>query len=225
VKRLTIIAATLLLAGLVHAQWTTGVWSSTGGSGIDQQARDSATHALEVARDSVGAPYDSASVAGNAHLLQTKDTTNLPYAVVSDSGRVAVTAHGFAGTNFESDTVTADVFQITGGYSLPYEPYRATVMSNNAASLTPDIDTYKQLGDSAIAQDVTINAPTGTPVYGQKLLIHLVAAGTDRNLTWNGTFVTGAYAVPDSIHASKKLYVGFAYNGAAWDCIANKEQP
>jgi hypothetical protein len=189
---------------LTFAQWNgSGVWGDVGGTaGLDTLTGD----ARYLGIDSTAVAADSAAVSA-----------------YTDSARVAVTSYGAAGTDFAGDTATFDVFQVTGGYSLPYEPYRTAVMSNNSASLTPDIDTYKQIGDSAIAADVTINAPTGTPVYGQTLLFHLVAAGADKNLTWNAVFVTGAYAVPDSIHASKKLYVGFSYNGAAWDCIASKE--
>jgi hypothetical protein len=103
--------------------------------------------------------------------------------------------------------------------------FPTSAVGNNASTVTPDIDAYSAAGDTAIAQDVTIAAPTGTPVFGQKLMVYLECAGTDRNLTWNAAYTTGLVSPPDSIHANKEAFAGFMYQGTAWRCIAVGETP
>ena len=90
-------------------------------------------------------------------------------------------------------------------------------------------ETTDQYEVTALATGLTINAPTGSPVDGQKLIIRILDNGTSQTLTWTTT--SGGYRIvgttlPTSTTVSKILYVGCIYNTAAtfWDVIALAQQ-
>jgi hypothetical protein len=69
---------------------------------------------------------------------------------------------------------------------------------------------------------LTIAAPTGTPVDGNRLIIRLFDNGTARSITWNGTYTAIGVTLPPSTTTGKTIYVGCVYNAAAtrWDVVA-----
>lgn len=97
-----------------------------------------------------------------------------------------------------------------------------TVSAASATSVTPTIATYDQYIYTALAANLTINAPTGTPVNGNKLLFAIKDNGTSRTLTWNAAFAAAGIAMPTLTTVSKWHYIGFIYNATAakWHCIA-----
>lgn len=94
--------------------------------------------------------------------------------------------------------------------------------ATSAASLTPDISAADIYAYTALAVNLTINAPTGTPVDGNKLMFRLLDNGTPRTLTWNATYTVIGVTLPTTTSASKTTYVGCIYNAAntRWDVIA-----
>jgi hypothetical protein len=82
---------------------------------------------------------------------------------------------------------------------------------------TADIYAY-----TALAANLTINAPTGTPVDGDKLIFRLLDNGTARTLTWDATYTVIGVSLPAATTANKMVYVGCIYNAAntRWDVIA-----
>jgi len=68
----------------------------------------------------------------------------------------------------------------------------------------------------------TINAPTGTPTEGQKLLIRLKDNGTATAITWNAIFNIVGVTLPTTTVAGKTHYIGCAYNSidSVWDVVA-----
>lgn len=87
---------------------------------------------------------------------------------------------------------------------------------------TTDVETITALGAA-----LTLNAPSGTPVQGQKLLVRFKDDGTARALTWT-TGSAGAFrassdlALPTTTTLSKTLYCMFIYNStdSRWDFMA-----
>jgi hypothetical protein len=79
-----------------------------------------------------------------------------------------------------------------------------------------------QYAYSALAANLTINAPTGTPTDGDKLIFRLLDNGTARTLTWNATFTVIGVTLPTTTVISKTTYVGCIYNAnnTRWDVIA-----
>ena len=95
----------------------------------------------------------------------------------------------------------------------------------SASSLTPSIATADVYAYTALAANLTINIPTGTPVDGDKLMFRILDNGTSRNLTWDTTstgYTVIGVTLPTTTTASKTTYVGCIYNAnnTRWDVIA-----
>ena len=92
----------------------------------------------------------------------------------------------------------------------------------SASSVTPDISSYDQYNFTALAAGLTINAPTGTPVDGNKLMFRILDNGTSRALTWNATYTAIGVTLPSATTVSKTTYVGCVYNtnNTRWDVVA-----
>lgn len=89
-------------------------------------------------------------------------------------------------------------------------------------TFTHNCDSYSEGKITALASDLTMAAPTGTPIDGEKFLMRIKDTGLIRNITWDATFVTCggdliALTVPGKWHT-----IGFIYNSsiAAWACVA-----
>lgn len=99
----------------------------------------------------------------------------------------------------------------------------------SAASYTTDTGTSLDVSTTDVfvitaqAGALLFNAPSGTPVQGQKLIIRIKDNGTARALTYNAIFrASPDLALPTTTVLSKTLYMGFIYNStdAKWDLIA-----
>lgn len=95
-------------------------------------------------------------------------------------------------------------------------------LQSNIATLTPNIATADQWSVNAQAQTLTIAAPTGTPVDGDKLIIRIIDNGTSQTLTWNSTYTIIGTTLPTATTANKMVYIGSIYNAAntRWDVVA-----
>jgi hypothetical protein len=73
-----------------------------------------------------------------------------------------------------------------------------------------------------LANALTINAPTGTPVDGNKLMFRILDNGTARALTWDATYTVIGTTLPTTTTANKTTYVGCVYNAnnTRWDVVA-----
>lgn len=104
---------------------------------------------------------------------------------------------------------------------------RCTTIAN-PASITPNADVFDQYCVTGQAQTLTINAPTGTPVAGQKLLIRIKDDDTSRTLSWNAIYVafTGI-TLSTSTTLGKTMYWGAVYNATdtKWDVLASNVAP
>jgi hypothetical protein len=96
------------------------------------------------------------------------------------------------------------------------------VVAASASTLTPDVSAGDQYAYTALAANLTINAPTGTPTDGDKLIFRLLDNGTSRTLTWNATYTVIGVTLPTATTISKTTYVGCIYNAnnTRWDVIA-----
>lgn len=94
----------------------------------------------------------------------------------------------------------------------------------DAATVTPNADTNDAVDITALAQAVTIAAPTGTPTNFQKLTIRFKDNGTARGISWNAAYVAGGVSLPSTTVLSKIMTCGFIYNTAnslnKWQCVA-----
>lgn len=102
---------------------------------------------------------------------------------------------------------------------------RVVAASATSGSLTPNGDTTDLYNALGLTGAITLNAPSGTPVDGQKLIIRLEDNGTGRGITWttsSGAFRAVGVTLPTTTVASKVTYIGCVYNSTDifWDIIA-----
>ena len=200
------------------AQSFTGGIISVGGSPITT----SGTLALTVAGTSGGIPYfssgttwaTSAALAASAIVLgggagTAPATTTTGTGVVTALGNNTNTASGFP-TGSGTATLT----------NKRIDP--RTSSSASTATLTPDISSFDQYNLTAQAVGLTVAAPTGTPVDGNRLTIRILDNGTAQTISWNATYTVIGVTLPTTTTANKMVYVGCIYNSTntRWDVVA-----
>jgi hypothetical protein len=145
-------------------------------------------------------------------------------AVVSVTGNVTGGNILTAGLISATGNITVGNISAVGAIVGLINPRTITTTSN--AALTPNIAVYDQYNYTALAANLTINAPTGSPVDGNKLLFRIIDNGTSRTLTWNATYTAIGVTLPTTTTANKMVYVGCVYNSTntRWDAIAVSTQ-
>lgn len=117
------------------------------------------------------------------------------------------------------------VQSIRGFSSLLMRDITRTDAVADATSITPNIDAAEivtQVNTQA-AGTLTINAPSGTPVDGQRLMLRITSTNA-QTIVWNSIYVGSADVLlpTASTGSSKTDYVGLLYNSTAakWQIIA-----
>jgi hypothetical protein len=97
-----------------------------------------------------------------------------------------------------------------------------TSSSASTATLTPDISSFDQYNLTAQAVGLSVAAPIGTPVDGNRLTIRILDNGTARAISWNATYTVIGVTLPTTTTVSKMVYVGCIYNSTntRWDVVA-----
>jgi hypothetical protein len=147
---------------------------------------------------------------------------------ITTSGTLAITLSGTAlpianGGTGATTLAGASITTYTGTETLTNKRIDPRVTSAASAStLTPSVATADVYAYTALAAGLTINAPTGTPVDGDKLMFRLLDNGTGQTLTWNATYTVIGVTLPTTTTANKTTYVGCIYNAnnTRWDVIA-----
>ena len=100
-------------------------------------------------------------------------------------------------------------------------------VATSPSSITPNLLTGNMYCVTALANDITINAPSGVTLNGTNLVFRFKDAGVAKNITWNAIYVATGGTMPTVTIASKLVYVGFKYNAteATWDCLAVGKRP
>jgi hypothetical protein len=162
-----------------------------------------------------GLVTQSGTLAASALLLGGGSATAI---TSTTTGSGVVTALGIA-----VNTTAGGFPTINGTATLTNKRIDPRVTSAaSAATLTPDVSAADVYAYTALAANLTINAPTGTPVDGDKLMFRLLDNGTTRTLTWNATYTVIGVTLPTATTANKTVYVGCVYNAnnTRWDVIA-----
>lgn len=140
-------------------------------------------------------------------------------------GSGAGSARGLA---LMTDNVNRLTISAAGEVAIPSARINPDVQSvTSSATVTPAGDTDEMVVITAQAAGLTLAAPSGTPVNGQKLLIRIKDNGTSRSITWNAIYRSVVGTLPTATTISKTHYVGFVYNSAdsKWDCLAAGVEP
>lgn len=95
------------------------------------------------------------------------------------------------------------------------------VAITTSASITPTGDTADQYNVTALSSNANVEAPSGTPATGQKLIIRIKDNGTVRNLTWDAIYREVGTTLPIVTISNKTVYVGCIWNSndSVWDVV------
>ena len=122
-------------------------------------------------------------------------------------------------------TVDSGVVTTTGTQTLTNKRIASRVnVVAYSASITPDSDSFDVIEVGPLTGGITLNAPTGTPVNGQRLYFVLSQDGTGgRSYTWNSAYqfsgdITSAM-LPTS--ANSKFRIGWEYSTTSgkWEIV------
>ena len=153
-------------------------------------------------------------------------------ATVSANTQNALTiGTGLSGTSFNGSSavtiaIDSTVATLSGTQTLSNKNIQArVVVIADGTSITIDADTtdIATQANTQSAGTLTINAPTGTPFNGQKLILRLSSTSV-QTFSWNSAFQGSAdLTLPTASSGSSKFdYVGFIYNSTAakWQIVA-----
>ena len=93
-----------------------------------------------------------------------------------------------------------------------------TASSTSAATLSPDVSTANVYYRTTQTVGLTIDAPTGTPVIGETIMIYVDSAGA-QTLTINATYKAFGATFPASTTAGKTFMMSCQYNGTDWKTL------
>lgn len=93
-----------------------------------------------------------------------------------------------------------------------------TASSTTASTLTPDLATANVYFRTTQTATLTIDAPTGTPVIGETIMIYVDSAGA-QTLTINSTYKAFGAAFPATTTAGKTFMMSAQYNGTDWKTL------
>ena len=153
-----------------------------------------------------------------------------------DSGKIELFSDG--GINLRGVTKVNTINEYTSGSGVTIDGVllkdgrvqpRVYSSAAHEDTLTPNIDSYDQfhlVGQSRFdgTGALVVNAPTGTPVNGQKVMFCFRGDGTTSSISWNEAWRPIGVTLPTTISASNPIYVGAIYNGSfgipRWNVIA-----
>jgi len=165
-------------------------------------------------------------------LALTYSGTALP---VANGGTGASTLTGLVVGNGTSamTTVTAPsgtVVGTTDTQTLTNKRINPRVSSTTStATLTVNSDSFDQAVLTAQAVALSVAAPTGTPVNGQKLTLRFKDNATAQTISWtttSGGFRVIGCTLPTTTVISKVVYIGCIYNSdeTFWDVVSVGQQ-
>jgi hypothetical protein len=217
IDRLTNGIGAITLSGTTHTLSTTTSGSATLSDGqysvLVFGGSPSGTNTVTISPNNVQHVYFIKNASGESVVLTQGSGGNVTIA----NGKSAIVYADGAGAG-------AEVVDLTNTFL--FQPLtRAVAASGTSGTLTPNSDTTDIFNAFALDGAVTLAAPSGTPIDGQRIILRLRDNGTARALTWTTT--SGGYRVigttlPSTTTISKLLYVGCVYNSTDtfWDVVA-----
>lgn len=101
-----------------------------------------------------------------------------------------------------------------------------TTITSSATPTPTGNKKNNELYVTALAEASELQAPSGTPANGNKLIVRIKDDGTARALTYNAIYSGIVDTLPATTTISKVLYMGFIYNSTItkWEMVALTEE-
>jgi hypothetical protein len=181
-------------------------------SGVSAGSYGTASQVSQITVDAKGRVTSASNV---AIAISNAAVSGLGTMSTQNANNVTITGGSFSNSNISNVTVANST--VTGSRINP-----RFLSAANATTLTPDISAYDQYNLTAQDKALTVAAPTGTPVDGNKLLIRITGNSSAYAITWNATYTIIGVTLPTTTVATKTIYVGTIYNATntRWDVVA-----
>jgi hypothetical protein len=96
-----------------------------------------------------------------------------------------------------------------------------TILTSDGSPTGNYLNNY--LTVSLTARDITVGAPSGTPLFGSKLFVYIGNGSTmaARTATWDAVYTSKSATIPTAFATETGAYLIFAYNSISeeWECI------
>lgn len=138
------------------------------------------------------------------------------------SGKTLTVSNTLTFTGTDSSSVafgTGGTVLYSGGR---INPRVVTIADGTSVTIDGDTTDVAIQTNTQVAGTLTMNAPTGTPVDGQKLIFRIKSTNA-QTYSWNGIFAGSTdVALPAASTAGKTDYVGFMYNSTdlKWQLVS-----
>lgn len=171
----------------------------------------------------LGSVLTSAGVTTAPAWSSAPQITSINLGHASDTTLARVSA-GVISVEGVTVATSSNTLTVTNKRNQPRIVSAASYTTDTGTSL--DVSTCDIFVITAQAGALLFNAPSGTPVQGEKLVIRIKDNGTARALTWNAVFRAMGTALPTTTILSKTLYLGFYYNSTdtKWDLVASAQE-
>jgi len=97
--------------------------------------------------------------------------------------------------------------------------YATTTVASSATPTPTGNAQRNELIVTALAENATIAAPTGTPAAGNMLKLIITATGATRTVGYNAALTAGNVTRTTSVPAGETLVQVYQYQNAAWVCM------
>jgi len=176
-------------------------------SGVSAGSYGTASQVSQVTVDAKGRVTSASNV---AIAISNAAVSGLGTMATQNANNVTITGGSFSNSNISNVTVTGS--RINPRF----------LSAANATTLAPDISAYDQYNLTAQDKALTVSAPIGTPVDGNKLMIRITGNSSAYAITWNVAYTVIGVTLPTTTVATKTIYVGTIYNATntRWDVIA-----
>jgi hypothetical protein len=181
-------------------------------SGVSAGSYGTASQVSQVTVDAKGRVTSASNV---AIAISNSAVSGLGTMATQNANNVTITGGSFSNSNISNVTVansTVNSSRINPRF----------LSAANATTLAPDISAYDQYNLTAQDKALTVSAPIGTPLDGNKLIIRITGNSSAYAITWNATYTVIGVTLPTTTVATKTIYVGSIYNATntRWDVVA-----
>lgn len=191
------IAKTSGLQSALDGKQASGSYITSGGA-LGTPSSATLTNATGLPIAGLVASTTQAIGVGSIELGHASDTT------------LARSAAGDLAVEGVSVLTTSNTKTVTGKRIQP-----RTASSTTSSNLSPDLSTANVYFRTTQTATLTIDAPTGTPIIGETIIMYIDSVGA-QTLTINATYVVFGAAFPATTTAGKTFMMSCQYTGSVW---------